>query len=119
VALPSDALPAPCLAIREQLQAFVDDELDTATRTDVLAHLVTCDRCTVAETGLRRGIERVRRAGDAPAVRAPRSLQVRAAALFRRHGNGTADDLANGGPSTDGPADGELPGAPDPATDLD
>ena len=95
VALPSDALPPACLAVREQLQAYVDEALDAPHRAALLAHLVACDRCTAAETGLRRCVERLQRVAALQVVPAPRSLRVRASELFRQQ---AADDDAPDAP---------------------
>src|SRR5688572_9247271 len=50
----------------DRLSEYIDDELTSAERAELVAHLATCDACTAALGELRRVAVRARSLGDRP-----------------------------------------------------
>ena len=73
-------LSPECLAVRQQLDAYVDGEVSEAEAAEVVAHVGDCPLCQQAEADLRRFLASVSHS-QLP-VLASRRLRLRIAQLF-------------------------------------
>ena len=69
-----------CEGIREDLGAYLDDELDSARRSELDGHLASCEACTVELERLRKLSRLV---GDVPRAAAPAGLAARIVSAAR------------------------------------
>ncbi len=75
-----NALSLKCLAVREDLHAYVDGEVSGAPEAKVVMHVSSCPSCQQEEASLRRLLATVRQS-QLP-VLASRRLRLRVAQLF-------------------------------------
>lgn len=68
---------ASCRETRDHLSDYLEDELDTRTRTRIMRHLSRCKRCQAMVESLTRTLEQLRALGSVEQVE-PAPATVRA-----------------------------------------
>jgi anti-sigma factor RsiW len=76
----------PCLALFERLSEYIDQELDTSTRTQIETHIAACRPCRICLDSLQQTVKLCRHLASDPVPESV-SLKLKAAIVAMLNGN--------------------------------